>query len=284
MSASTNDGKAGFLAEIRSDIAACVTAACILEVLAPKVGNVHPSAAFPDLDAGHFARASIAIARPLANVSTGGIGRAVLSATRAMRHAAGTNTHLGIILLLAPLSTPHPPTTDSVADALDSLTPEDAAAVYQAIRIAQPGGLGQAERHDVYASPPRCLLEAMQSAADRDLIARQYANSFRDLFDFVVPRLTDRRLDLLERIVRTHVALLAELGDSLIARKCGIETAREAQQQAAAALDRLENGDPAATVELDRWLRADGNRRNPGATADLIAAGLFIGLRHGMMT
>ena len=36
-----------------------------------------------------------------------------------------------------------------------------------------------------------------------------------------------------------------------------------------------------AMQELDQWLRVDGHRRNPGTTADMIGAALFIGLRHG---
>ena len=35
--------------------------------------------------------------------------------------------------------------------------------------------------------------------------------------------------------------------------------------------------------ELDSWLRSDGNRRNPGTTADLVAATLFAGLRGGKL-
>ena len=34
---------------------------------------------------------------------------------------------------------------------------------------------------------------------------------------------------------------------------------------------------------LDTWLRGDGNRRNPGTTADLVAAILFAGLRDGVI-
>ncbi|MBL8799653.1 MAG: triphosphoribosyl-dephospho-CoA synthase, partial [Planctomycetia bacterium] len=34
-------------------------------------------------------------------------------------------------------------------------------------------------------------------------------------------------------------------------------------------------------ASFDAWLRAAGNRRNPGATADLVTACLFIGLREG---
>jgi triphosphoribosyl-dephospho-CoA synthase len=38
-----------------------------------------------------------------------------------------------------------------------------------------------------------------------------------------------------------------------------------------------------ALAELDFWLRTDGHRRNPGTTADLIAAGLFVGLRERIL-
>jgi triphosphoribosyl-dephospho-CoA synthase len=38
-----------------------------------------------------------------------------------------------------------------------------------------------------------------------------------------------------------------------------------------------------AFAALDRWLRGDGNRRNPGTSADLIAAGLFAVLREGRL-
>ena len=42
-------------------------------------------------------------------------------------------------------------------------------------------------------------------------------------------------------------------------------------------------GGDAAAADFDFWLRADGNRRNPGATADLVAAALFAGLRDGLL-
>ena len=35
-----------------------------------------------------------------------------------------------------------------------------------------------------------------------------------------------------------------------------------------------------AGVELDAYLRSDGNKLNPGTTADLVAACLFVALRE----
>jgi triphosphoribosyl-dephospho-CoA synthase len=39
-----------------------------------------------------------------------------------------------------------------------------------------------------------------------------------------------------------------------------------------------------AGVELDRYLRSDGNKLNPGTTADLVAACLFVALRENKVT
>jgi triphosphoribosyl-dephospho-CoA synthase len=79
---------------------------------------------------------------------------------------------------------------------------------------------------------------------------------------------------------------MSESPDSLIARKCGAEVARESAERAARS---LAAGPPGSEVyaneliQLDAWLRADGHRRNPGTTADLIAAGLFAAFREGII-
>ena len=127
----------------------------------------------------------------------------------------------------------------------------------------------------------------MRLAAAWDSIALQYVTDFELVLKSVVPWLLERPEDpLTDRIVRTHVRLMSEHPDSLIARKCGIETAREAASYAAAT---LRAGGPQdanyhdALADLDFWLRSDGNRRNPGTTADLIAAGLFVALCEGQL-
>lgn len=268
------------------DIAAHITSACVLELLAPKVGNVHPHASFDDLSAGDFFVAAIAIAQPLSRASELGIGRTILQAVQKMQQIARTNTHLGIILLLAPLAAAESIEPASVHQQLEELGPADASYVFQAILAARPGGLGTSDHHDVHSQPPSCLLEAMKSAADRDLIAKQYSHGFADIFDVVVPGLTrPEPMTLLERIVRTHIELIARFGDSLILRKCGKATMMEAQRRAQLVQMAWNHGATGEQQrsELDAWLRADGHRRNPGATADLIAAGLFVALRTGTL-
>ena len=87
-------------------------------------------------------------------------------------------------------------------------------------------------------------------------------------------------------IVHVQLELMSRYPDSLIARKCGVTRAEESASRAAIVLA----SGPAGSLDyvqslngFDAWLRSDGNRRNPGTTADLIAAGLFVALRDGLI-
>ena len=66
---------------------------------------------------------------------------------------------------------------------LDDLDVEDSRQVYEAIRLANPSGLGQAAEQDIKEEPTLPLREVMALAAGRDLIARQYVSDFREVFD-----------------------------------------------------------------------------------------------------
>jgi triphosphoribosyl-dephospho-CoA synthase len=169
---------------------------------------------------------------------------------------------------------------------LRGLTQRDAHFVYEAIQVAQPGGLGEVPEQDVRNEPTVTLLEAMKLAADRDMVARQYANGFADVFDFGVPAFLDAfaKFECVEAaIIDSQLRWLAEYPDSLIARKNGPAIAEQVQQHARD-VQRLGGIATAegrqAGVELDKHLRSDGNKLNPGTTADLITACLFVALRE----
>jgi triphosphoribosyl-dephospho-CoA synthase len=273
-------------------IGQCATLACLLEATAPKVGNVHRGADFEDLIFNDFVVSAVAIGPAMDAAGATGVGRAVLNAIAATRKLVETNSNLGMALLIAPLAAvprDQALTTASVGRMLAALTAEDCRLVYEAIRLAQPGSLGKVAAMDVAEQPPESLLAAMAAAADRDLVARQYVDGFALMLDGIVPRLvagTKRGWSLTETIIHTHLALIAEHGDSLIARKCGPELSRKASVIAGQVLACGWPGDEeyyAALADFDFWLRSDGNRRNPGTTADLIAAALFAGLRDGLL-
>ncbi len=270
------------------NLALCVQLACIWEATARKPGNVHRFADFDDASYLDFLTSAAAVAPILGSAGQRPVGATVVQAVRAVRQVARTNTNLGIVLLLAPLCAV--PEDRSLAaglpPVLDVLTVEDSRRVYEAIRLAQPGGLGRVDEEDVQAEPTRPLRQIMALAADRDRVARQYVTGFEDVRLIGVPALReglDRFGALEPAIIHCQLTLLARFPDSLIARKRGPAEAAEASRRAGALFRPGWESDPDRSRQieaLDRWLREAGRGRNPGTTADLVTACLFAALRE----
>ena len=282
--------------DANTHLAEAIRLACVLEASAAKPGNVHPRAAFPDLTFEDFVRSAEAIAPVLAHTVDVGVGRTVFLAIEATRAVVTSNTNLGIVLLLAPLAAvPRDRTLrEGLSDVLSRLTRDDAAWVYRAIRLAQPGGLGTTASEDVAHEPTGTLLEVMTLAAERDGVASQYANGFAWVLQEGAPFLASIGSDFAQHwdaaIIELQLRLMAEHPDTLIARKCGAEVAQEASRLARDCLQELARlplaSDQRAecVIDFDHWLRADGHRRNPGTTADLVAACLFAAIREGTIS
>lgn len=274
------------LTKYDSPLCNLIELACLWEATVPKPGNVHPGASFVDTCYDDFVRSAHAIGPVFEHASSRSVGELVLEAVQATRQAVGKNTNLGIILVLAPLAQGGDET--GVLKVLERLTIRDADLVYQAIRLAQPGGLGQAAEEDVHTAPTVTLRDAMKLAADRDLIARQYAQGYREIFHLLLPCLEAalRQGSPQDAILETYLQGLAQLGDTLIGRKCGLEVMLEAQHRAQQVLGAGPSGSSTratALADYDAWLRADGHRRNPGTMADLLAGTIYLALRRGSM-
>jgi triphosphoribosyl-dephospho-CoA synthase len=265
--------------------------ACLLEAAARKPGNVHPGASFADTRYEDFVRSAEACALILARTGDMGVGPAVLATVRTTQQAVGANTNLGIVLLLAPLAATRADRTirEDIARVLDETSIDDARDVYEAIRLAAPGGLGGAREQDVAEAPTMTLKEVMALAQERDSVARQYATDFETVLDVALPclaRATDFDSRWERHVVHLHLTLMRDVPDTLIARRCGGEVALAAAQRAGVV---LQAGGPDTDVgrrrlaELDKWLRTGDNRRNPGTTADLVTAALFAALREGVI-
>lgn len=269
------------------------TWACLLEVQAAKVGNVHPGQSFHDLSWLDFAIAAIAIGPVFEQAQQLTLGQLILKAAEATKQVTSTNTNLGILLLLAPLAQVPDSQLASprqfrraVRTLLQRTTVADAEAVYAAIRLLAPSGMGQVPDQDLQQQPTHTLTAVMHLARHRDLVASQYASGFKDI---LVTGLTMWKSLIdqmpLETAIQTlHLSYLAAWGDSLISRKLGQPYSVKAQTMAQAV---LASGWPTTRrsqqrfLKLDHWLRADGHRRNPGSTADLVAATMFASFRLG---
>jgi triphosphoribosyl-dephospho-CoA synthase len=274
-------------------VAEAVSLALLLEASAPKAGNVHPTAAFHDMNFAHFAAGALAVGRGMEQAIREPdftIGKLILDAVNAVKLAVSCNTNLGSILLFGPIvlacSSHGGCSRQNLAEVLNVLTAEDSRCVYQAIRAAQPGGLGQTTKHDVAEEAPEDLLEAMAQVASFDAVARQYTNAFEDVIDRALPWLYHELAlasDVPDAVCRLQLRLLANEPDGLIVRKCGVDEALRVQKAAEHAWRDCQSMtgpvyDAASYRRFDALLRSKDNRLNPGTTADLIAAALLVAL------
>jgi triphosphoribosyl-dephospho-CoA synthase len=267
------------------EVAAAAQLACLLEVSAPKPGNVSPTRHFHDTRYEDFLASAVAIGPALAGASTQPLGATIHAAVGATGRWVRSNTNLGIILLLAPLARAAlrgGPLRDGLRHALAETTVADSAEVYAAIRRARPGGLGASASEDVAAAPTVSLREAMALAAERDSVAREYATDFAVTFELAAPALRRARgagLDWADATVECFLQILAAVPDTHIARKLGPEEAaavsRRAREVVEAGGARTEEGRRELEA-FDAALRGPTNARNPGTTADLTCAALFV--------
>ncbi|MFL5576849.1 MAG: triphosphoribosyl-dephospho-CoA synthase [Gemmatimonadaceae bacterium] len=280
------------------DVGVAAQLACLLEASAPKPGNVSPGRHFRDARYEEFLASAAAVGPAMSGAGGRPLGETVRLAVETTARWTRSNTNLGIVLLLAPLARaaltsgrggpwPRAELRATVRAVLDGTTVGDARDVYAAIRLAAPGGLGRAEAQDVATEPTVTLAEAMRLAADRDGVAREYATAFATTFELAAPALERALGDGLpwdDAVVELYLTLLAAAPDTHVARRAGPALAGEVARRARAAVKaggvRSAAG-RVAVAELDRALRDERNRANPGTTADLTAAAAFVVLLGG---
>jgi triphosphoribosyl-dephospho-CoA synthase len=264
-------------------IASAAQLACLLEASAPKPGNVSPGRNFSDASYEDFLASAAAIGPALA--SDLALGAMIHAAIRATHQWTRSNTNLGLVLLLAPLARAARfaarsslPLEDAVHDVLANTTVEDAREVYAAIRLARPGGLGTASEQDVTAEPTIPLTDAMRLAYAHDSIAMEYAASYPITFKVGLPAVLAARAQGMsweDTTVRTFLDILSAVPDTHVERKFGKGVAVDVSNE----VERARRGGPEEIASFDRSLRQRGI--NPGTTADLTAAALYVALLTG---
>jgi len=297
----------------RSDrVAQCAVLAMLFELSSsPKPGNVDRCHDFSDIGFHHFLTSAVS-AYPVfrkAASGEGSPGSLILEGVAAWRDwNLRSNTHFGSLVLLIPLALAagrmaghdqgqetkqdggqENGPDDGVDDGLEeelarvlrSTTVQDAIDFYRAFDLA---GARVVQVDDFSLKDPdwerkliegnQSLLELMRLSLDHDIVAREWATDFERSFQ-LAGRLREMVsiYGLNDGVVRTFLEALAEVPDSLISAKFGRERAEEVSRLAAdALLDSTMNKAREMDCEL---LNRD---MNPGSTADLIAASLFISL------
>jgi triphosphoribosyl-dephospho-CoA synthase len=273
---------------IDEDLARAFITACEAELQACKPGNVHVHADGHRMVVDDFRRSAEAAAPYVADLDAR-VGERILRGVEASLAVAGQNTNLGILLLCAPLaaaagSAQRSITRDSLrkalAGTLSALNAEDARSVFAAVAMANPGGLGERERHDVRRAPRISLRLAMRLAAGRDRIAAAYGNDFADIFEYGLDVLASARRGFSAEpaaVSALYLGFLGEFPDSHIARKFGRITAMEVKREAASVRGDFYNCAPDERLPLLMAFDASLKERslNPGTSADFTVATLF---------
>jgi len=298
-------------------ISNCLELAMLLEVSASKPGNVTPTASFEGTRIEHFlasavaaessfeeaARRGTAVSENNLSISKVGIGGIIKECAADINAwQKGGNTLLGTVMLFVPIAVAAGMTQTgenfffdfsrlrkNLRLAVESTTAEDAVHLYEAIDVAKPSGLGDAPDLDVTepASKARLLeddvslYDVFKIAAGYDDICSEWVRNYPITFDLAYPYLTAqlKRGNLNTAVVHTFLKILSEHPDTFIARKVGVEKAREVSIDAKKVLelDGLETVEGRENIrELDRLLRESGNMLNPGTTADLTATALAL--------
>lgn len=258
------------------------------EATSIKAGNVHPHASFSDMRWSDFLAAATAIGSALDVNADSSLGQTVLACTEAMLDAVGINTSLGTILLMVPLAQLDPTAEmtrqmarEQLQELLQRSTPEDAAAIYESIRVVRPGGIGNSPSRDIHGPPPSCILDAMKIAAGWDDVAWQYVHRFEHVFALAgqIDAACHAGWNLGDAVRKTQAEFLATRPDSLVVRKHGPDIGQLVMARAQEVIASGPYASPAyeaAWAAWDDWLRDPQQRKNPGTTADLLAAALFV--------
>jgi len=302
-------------------IAHCLELAILLEASAHKPGNVSVVTNFEKTRYEHFlasavaasssfesaAERGIAVSEDRIDPSDVGVGQFIKSCVadiNAWQH--GGNTLLGTVILLSPMAVAAGMTTSrerfdtfalrrNLKLVVESTTPEDAVHVYEAIRIANPSGLGKAPDLDIndptaterIIDQKISLYEVFKIAEKYDTICSEWTKNYPVTFDLAYPSLINRLRNSPDpslAIVQTFLQVLAEVPDTFIARKTSIEKARQISLKAreVTELGGVETSSGRKSLDkLDRELKKSSNLLNPGTTADIIGAALALCILAG---
>ena len=275
------------------EIAWAAQLACLFEVSVEKPGNVSPRGGFIDARFEDFAASAVAIGPAMRDAGLATVGETIARAAVDTRRLVATNTNLGMILLLAPLARAAArleaggDLRAALGRVIANLTVRDARLAYGAIRAASPAGMGEVDRHDVGGDVTVTLREAMDVARDRDSIAREYVTDFEITFALgagTLRRCWQDGAAFSDAVVTAFLTILSQVPDTLIARKNGAAAAEDVSRRAARVLavgGSLSEQGRARLAELARELGDAAHALNPGTTADLVAASLFVFLTEG---
>lgn len=273
------------------DVAENAQLALLLEVSGtPKPGNVDRHRDYEGLGFEHFMAGAVGSLSGLRMAADGArIGRAFERGVAGMSDQSAGNTQFGALLMLTPLV--RAAVTDRLSsagasDVVEATTVADACDFYRAfdhVDVAVDDPPEDMDTLDVRQGSDAVsairerdltLYDVMERSADRDGVAAEWTTGFERSFEAADWLLADDG-PIYRRASRTFLRLLADEEDTFVVTRNGETAAAEATERAQAVLDGEEDAEALADEFVERDI-------NPGTTADLTAAALFIALERGL--
>jgi len=285
------------------DVARSAQLALLLEVSAyPKPGNVDRTHDFIDTSYEHFLASSVAVypvfreaaARGSGKgLGVGGLVRSGVEESTAWQR--GGNTHFGALLLLIPLTMAAgacerydmEKIKRKATEIMLNTTTDDAIEVYRAYPKAKVKVRRDVPEFDLtdeasineIRDNKLSYYEILTISASYDLISRELVGGFELTFGYatvIKDFAKEKRIN--DAITRTYLKLLSEEEDTFIKMKFGAEKSRYVKERAKRIVN--QGYEREEIEELDAELIKEG--LNPGSTADIIAAALFISILGGL--
>ncbi len=300
------------------DIVASIQLAMAFEVSGyPKPGNVDRLHDYEDTFFEHFIASAIGMGGVLREAALRGkmvregkikhieseIGLLMKKAVEASnRWQSGGNTHLGTIILVIPIALGAGYISDekeidalklrnSISQFIKNTTPYDTLNLYDAIRLANPAGLGKIKKYDVTEDSGKqeviqdniTMLDIFNFSASYDNISREWVTNFEVTFELGYPKFIyhyEQTKSINIATVHTFLEILSKYPDTLIARRAGELWSARASEMATEVLENgglLREKGRKLLENMDKALREKENHLlNPGTTADFVASSISV--------
>jgi len=284
--------------------------AMILEVCAtPKPGNVDRDHNYPDTHFEHFLASAVSVYPILKKASSDNkdIGKYIhKAALESAKWQSGGNTHFGAFILLIPLvmaagklriqigGSPDifPGLEQCTMELVQDTSADDSVELYRAfseagVRIKNVDDLDLADPSSIDEIRERgtTLYQLMEISSSYDMIAREWTSGYQLTFKCASSILEKyRSMSINDALVRTFMEILAGNPDTFIQTKFDLERAKEVSGRALDIIERINSSGfeivKPDIEQFDEQLLSEGI--NPGSTADIIIAGLFVALVGGL--
>lgn len=281
-----------------NEIAKIAQIASALEVSGyPKPGNVHRTRDYHDMVFEDFIISGIVIGDTIreactdVDVENPKLGKYILQAVAETDKWINNNTNLGIVMMITPIAV-----AAAISDSFDDIrenvkvlmgntSVDDACDLYDAINIADAGGMGDQDEYDVASDNAKnelrennqTMYDVLKISAPWDMLAREMTSDMPAVFEIGYPtyhKLSEEKSKN-EACVLTFLTILSQVPDTLISRKYGSDEALKVSMMVRDLLNLKDEPDFAEKLkEFDDFLFK--NKLNPGTTADLTAASIFV--------